>query len=234
MVDIKVLNVTDPDGDPVTITITRITQDEPVNTVGDGNFEPDGGGIGTSTAQVRAERTGTPKAPGNGRVYVIWFKAVDPFASNNGTCDGSVRVCVPHDQGKGKVCIDDGQKYNSVTGAAVATKPLRGGLALSTDPVQAMPVLPEAFSLDPNYPNPFNPATTIRYALPEGSEVRLVVYNLLGQQVRALVQGRQEAGYYRVTWDGRDAADRPVSSGVYLYRLEAGGVVQTRRMLLLK
>ncbi len=88
--------------------------------------------------------------------------------------------------------------------------------------------------MDPNYPNPFNPATTIRYALPEASDVRLTIYNVLGQQVRALVQGHQEAGYYRVTWDGRDDNGRVVSSGVYLYRFVSSGLVETRRMLLLK
>jgi hypothetical protein len=93
---------------------------------------------------------------------------------------------------------------------------------------------PTASALTGNYPNPFNPATQIAYELPEAGEVRLTIYNVLGQQVRALVQGRQEAGFYRVTWDGRDAAGRPVSSGIYLYRLEAGGFTETRRMLLLK
>jgi hypothetical protein len=91
-----------------------------------------------------------------------------------------------------------------------------------------------SLSLHANYPNPFNPATQIAYELPEAGEVRLVIYNTLGQEVRALVQGRQEAGYYRVTWDGRDAAGRQVSSGLYFYRLTSGGFVETRKMMLLK
>ena len=62
----------------------------------------------------------------------------------------------------------------------------------------------------------------------------LVVYNLLGQQVRVLSQGYEEAGFYRVTWDGRDAYGRQVASGVYLYRFVSAGLVQTNRMLLLK
>jgi len=94
--------------------------------------------------------------------------------------------------------------------------------------------LPEVFGVDQNYPNPFNPATTIRYALPEASDVRLTIYNVLGQQVRVLVQGRQEAGYYRVTWDGKDDYGRAVSSGIYLYRFVSKGLVQTQKMLLLK
>jgi sugar lactone lactonase YvrE len=107
-----------------------------------------------------------------------------------------------------------------------------GGQASITDvrPLEA----PAPFTLGPNSPNPFNPATQIAYELPEAAEVRLTVYNALGQEVRALVQGRQEAGYYRVTWDGRDAAGRSVSSGLYFYRLTSGGFAETRKMLLLK
>ncbi|MSS72348.1 MAG: DUF5011 domain-containing protein, partial [Candidatus Latescibacteria bacterium] len=97
MVDVSILNVTDPDGDPVTITITKITQDEPLNTVGDGNTEPDGAILGPNHAQVRAERTGTKKVPGNGRCYHISFTASDGLPQG-GTCEGVVEVCVPHDQ----------------------------------------------------------------------------------------------------------------------------------------
>ena len=86
--------------------ITGITQDEPVNGLGDGDTAPDGYGIGTIQAQVRAERSGT----GNGRVYAISFTADD---GNGGSCSGKVRVSVPHDQGKGSVPVDDGQNYNS-------------------------------------------------------------------------------------------------------------------------
>ncbi len=85
-----------------------------------------------------------------------------------------------------------------------------------------------------NYPNPFNPTTQIAYELPEAGEMRLVIYNALGQEVRALVQGKQEAGYYRVTWDGKDAVGRQVSSGLYFYRLTSGGFAETRKMMLLK
>jgi hypothetical protein len=98
--------VTDFDGDPVTITITGITQDEPTNGLGDGDESPDGGGVGTSTASIRAERTGT----GNGRIYTIHFTALD---GNGGACDGSVVVGVRHDQWKKGDAADDGQIYDS-------------------------------------------------------------------------------------------------------------------------
>lgn len=94
--------------------------------------------------------------------------------------------------------------------------------------------LPSAFRLDPNYPNPFNPATQITYAVPYPAAVRLHVYDMLGRLVRTLIHATQPMGTYTVTWDGRDEAGTPVSSGTYLYRLEAGEHVQTRTMQLLK
>jgi len=107
-VDIEIMGVTDPDGDPVTITITGITQDEEVDAQGkgDGNTSPDGTGVGTDTASVRSERQGT----GNGRVYEISFTATDPAGAE---CSGAVQVCVPHDQRPEHECIDDGQIYDS-------------------------------------------------------------------------------------------------------------------------
>lgn len=107
-VPVQVMGVTDPEGDPVAITITGIWQDEPVDTYGDGRFTPDGMGVGMSTAQVRAERAGTPKVPGNGRVYHIYFSADD---GRGGVCMGEVRVAVPHDQNK--PAVDDGALFDS-------------------------------------------------------------------------------------------------------------------------
>ncbi|MFC1978424.1 hypothetical protein ACFLVP_00350 [Chloroflexota bacterium] len=109
LVDINILGVTDPDGDDVTITITGITSDEPTAYKGSGgrNHVPDAYGIGSDTAQVRAERSGK----GDGRVYVISFTADD---GNGGVSYGSVAVSVPHDK-SGKTCpaIDSGQYYDA-------------------------------------------------------------------------------------------------------------------------
>lgn len=109
---ISILGVTDPDGDPISILISSIRQDEPVNGVADGDTSPDGMGVGTSTAQVRAERAGNPKVPGNGRVYHIGFKASD---GQGGACSGVVNVGVSHDQGQGVLPVDDGPLYDSTT-----------------------------------------------------------------------------------------------------------------------
>ncbi|MBI4552857.1 MAG: T9SS type A sorting domain-containing protein [Candidatus Latescibacteria bacterium] len=99
---------------------------------------------------------------------------------------------------------------------------------------KATALIPKAFSLSQNRPNPFNPTTTIAYALPKPVAVRLVLYNVLGQAVRVLVDETQPAGFYTVTWDGRDGRGQPAASGVYFYRLDAGTFRQTKRLTLLK
>ena len=97
--------------------------------------------------------------------------------------------------------------------------------------------LPRVFSLSQNYPNPFNPSTTIRYDIPGGSvtvPVRLLVYDIRGRLVRKLVDRDREPGRYQVHWDGRDDRGASVSSGVYLYRIEAGEFKSIRKMVLVR
>ena len=94
---------------------------------------------------------------------------------------------------------------------------------------------PATFSLADNFPNPFNPTTTIQYALPQAVDVELTVYNALGQTVRTLVAEYQSAGSYAVEWDATNDSGQRVSAGLYLYRLQAGGeFVEVKKMLLLK
>ena len=100
--------------------------------------------------------------------------------------------------------------------------------------ITVVPSVSEAFSLGQNYPNPFNPETTIEYALSEASDVRLVIYNSMGQMIRTLVDGSQAVGRYQVVWDSQDDQGRPVSGGVYFYRMMAGGFSETKRMILLR
>ncbi len=94
--------------------------------------------------------------------------------------------------------------------------------------------LPTSYALAGNFPNPFNPQTTIRYDVPRTGHVQLDVYDLRGQRVARLVDGTVEAGRRSVIWNGRDDHDATVPSGVYFARLSAGGVQQTGRMVLLK
>ena len=89
--------------------------------------------------------------------------------------------------------------------------------------------MPQTFLLSQNYPNPFNPRTEIRYQIPSSGHVSLRVYNILGQEVRTLVDRIVDEGHHVVTWDASDMA-----SGVYFYRLTAGEFTDTKRMVLMK
>ncbi|MEW6049465.1 MAG: FlgD immunoglobulin-like domain containing protein [Candidatus Zixiibacteriota bacterium] len=94
--------------------------------------------------------------------------------------------------------------------------------------------LPQNFDLKQNYPNPFNPSTEISFDLPVASKVELTVYNVLGQQVRTLVNEEMTAGSHVATWDGRATDGNQVASGVYFYRISAERFEMTKKMLLLK
>ncbi len=94
--------------------------------------------------------------------------------------------------------------------------------------------LPEEYALHPNYPNPFNPETTIKYQLPEAGEVNLEIYNVLGQKIKTLVQEFKEAGYHQVLWNGKRENGMLAASGLYFYRLEAGDFMAVKKMLLLQ
>ena len=99
----------------------------------------------------------------------------------------------------------------------------------------SLQTLPTAFSLADNFPNPFNPTTTIQYALPQAADVELTVYNVLSQPVRTLVAEHQSAGRYMVEWDATDDSGHRLSSGMYFYRLQVGGEFrEVKKMLLLK
>ncbi|MCF7802313.1 MAG: T9SS type A sorting domain-containing protein, partial [Candidatus Marinimicrobia bacterium] len=94
--------------------------------------------------------------------------------------------------------------------------------------------LPTEFTLAQNYPNPFNPTTTISFSVPAVSDVKLAVYNLLGQKVVDLVNNAYQPGTYNVVWNGTDALGKPVSSGIYFYRMTADGFTAQHKMLYLK
>lgn len=110
----------------------------------------------------------------------------------------------------------------------------RLALILDVDDLTGDGPLPNQFSLEQNYPNPFNPSTIIRFSLPTTSNVRLEVFNLLGQSVKVLVDDRLTAGVKEVTWDGRDRNGTQVSTGIYFYRIASDKFVETRRMVFLK
>ena len=103
-----------------------------------------------------------------------------------------------------------------------------------TETLENIPLAPEKASLEPNFPNPFQQTTAIRYHLDRRENVRLVVYNVAGQTVQTLVNESQTPGSYEVMWNGRDEAGRPVGSGIYFYRLQAGRFSDSGKMALLR
>ena len=90
------------------------------------------------------------------------------------------------------------------------------------------------YKLIKNYPNPFNPVTTLRYDLPENNHVNITIYDMIGRQVKNLINQTQDAGYRSVRWNATDDYGKPVSAGIYLYQIQAGEFVQTKKMMLLK
>jgi flagellar hook assembly protein FlgD len=94
--------------------------------------------------------------------------------------------------------------------------------------------MPKTFALHPAYPNPFNPVTTLRYDLLEQANVNIIIYDMLGRQVKILINQTQDAGYKSVNWNGTNDYGKPVSAGVYLYQIRAGKFTQTKKMVLLK
>ena len=94
--------------------------------------------------------------------------------------------------------------------------------------------LPRVYALDQNVPNPFNPSTTIAFALPQPGNTMLRIYDLRGRVVRTLISRDMEAGFHTVTWRGKDDEGRQVASGVYFYKIESGDYEARKRMILLK
>lgn len=95
-------------------------------------------------------------------------------------------------------------------------------------------LIPDEFALRNNYPNPFNPSTIIEYDLPEDSKVTLIVYDVIGREVIRLVDSTRPGGYYKAIWDGQDKSGHLVSSGVYIYRIQAGGFTKTSKMVFIR
>ncbi|OVE78557.1 hypothetical protein BVY01_05115 [bacterium I07] len=108
------------------------------------------------------------------------------------------------------------------------------GSSVSVEERKAPSLFPERLSIQQNYPNPFNPETTIAYSLPAASKIKLIVFDIYGQEVRTLVNEEKSAGHHSVKWNGLDDSDNQKASGIYLYRIEADHFTMTRKMLLVK
>ena len=159
-----------------------------------------------------------------GLVFIVSASAEPLFEgqvrleSGEPVADAQVRIFDLSDLRQGAIAraMTDGTGYFALPLAAL------GGRAL-----------PERFALGPNYPNPFNPSTIIPYQLAASSQVRLEVFNLLGQRITTLVDGERAAGFHTATWHATDGAGRAAGAGVYIYRMTVGVENQTGRMVLL-
>ena len=131
-----------------------------------------------------------------------------------------------------------GEKFDGMGEVSLLNAGFEEGVQveLSQEALALKVQLPKAFALSQNFPNPFNPSTTIAFDIPEGKEanVRLNVYNMRGQLIRTLVDEVKGEGSYQIQWDGSDNYGRRVSSGVYFYRITTGEFSQTRKMVILK
>ena len=219
-----VYTVTDEDGttDTLTFTITvneRPTFDDFFNLFGSSKVVPTASHDATEIREFivgqRVEGFVLPEASG-GTAPLTY--SLSPALPAGLTFDAVTRTIA----GTPRAAAETAYTY-AVTDANGATV----SLSLQT--------LPTSFSLTDNFPNPFNPATTIQYALPQAVDVELTVYNVVGQVVRTLVAEHQSAGRYAVEWDATDDSGHSLSSGMYFYRLQAGGEFrEVKKMLLLR
>jgi len=131
--------------------------------------------------------------------------------------------------------LNPGDNQNGAAFTLIAVLADGTVLSIPTGVEQVIRDVPGEFTLSQNYPNPFNPTTTIQFALPAESIVTLEIYNMLGQRVATLINNEEfNAGVYTVSWNGQDSSGRTVSSGMYIYRINAGDFNATRSMMFLK
>jgi len=180
---------------------------------------PTGGGAGNFIMDVLAEGTTV-------------FNDLDINAQAGGTFTALVKTF--------SVSVTDGRlnlnfvrvnKAALVTGIEVVQT---AAPSLSKESPPLIASVPQDFQLFQNHPNPFNPTTRIRYEIPSSMPVRLKIYNMLGEEVRTLVEASHQPGQYEVEWDGRQNSGTAVPSGVYIYRLEGEGFAEVRKMILLQ
>ena len=126
--------------------------------------------------------------------------------------------------------------YNGTEEFIFTATDLNGVSLNDTIMVTVLPLIeiPVKYAFHQNYPNPFNPVTTLRYDIPENSHVNITIYDMLGRQVKTLINQTQDTGYRSVIWDATNDYGKLVSAGIYLYQIQAGEYIQTKKMLLLK
>jgi FlgD Ig-like domain/HYR domain len=213
------VTVTDRCDAHAAFTLESITSSEVGNSKSSGGASDDikYAEVGTPDLcyKLRSERRGD----GDGRTYVIAYRATD---GSGNSADDTVRVRVPHDE-----------SAIAAAGPASEEQRLSGDAESPAAPMTAAQ-LPRETRLTSIHPNPFNPETTVEFALSSSQPVRIAIYDVRGSQVKHLVDQTMPAGEHRATWNGIDDAGRPASSGIYFVRMIAGRYEQTRKIVLLK
>lgn len=163
--------------------------------------------------------------PGEGVIANLVFRVDDPTIK---TIDLAITTTTNPDHSLMFI-------HNDADGQLKADAPELSGLSVTLSGKEGGTImLPKEFALRQNAPNPFNPTTSIAYDLPKATNVRLDIFNVLGQKVVTLVDGFQNAGTQNVIWDGRDQSGSSVASGIYFYRISAGDFSATKKMMMLK
>ena len=201
-------------------------------------------GFDANGTTINGKVTDADGNPVAGVVVYLLNEAGQPMSSANTNPDGSYAI---NGAAPGSYYIQASKvgfitAYNGNAGSLGDAQPLILGngvteinIALTTGVEPPRPDnLPKALSLYPNYPNPFNPETRIRFGVPESGRVRVAVYDLSGRLIRSLWDGPATAGFHSVTWDARDASGMQVPSGVYFYRVEGAREARTGKMVYLR
>ena len=126
--------------------------------------------------------------------------------------------------------------YNGTEEFIFTATDLNGVSLNDTIMVTVLPLIeiPVKYAFHQNYPNPFNPITTLRYELPKQVHVRITIYDMLGREGRTILNEHQDPGYKSLIWNATNDYGKPVSAGIYLYQIQAGEYMQTKKMVLLK
>ena len=221
LVDIKVSNVTSLYGLSFVLNYDNINLIEPASAT-NGNilgnealFFPQVDAGTDNVAVGISQKAGQNGYSGSGTVVTVKFKATERIEKGTNITFSMNEVSANNPSGEGIELFSNPGSIGTVTG-------IRDNYG------------PTAYSLSANFPNPFNPNTSINYNLGDNVSVRLEILNVSGQTVRLLVNNLQNKGQHTIQWDGRDDTGRKVSAGVYLYRLHAGSFMQTNKMLLLQ
>jgi len=168
---------------------------------------------------------GYPQTP----VFVAYSLVQEQWAGGGNLIDIDPLFCDPdsgdYSLAENSPCVGTGEDGSNMGAFGVGCEAI-----LSTD----KDVIPLQYILHQNYPNPFNPVTTLRYELPENAMINITIYDMLGREVKTLINQTQDAGYRSVIWDATNDYGKPVSAGIYLYQIQAGEYIQTKKMVLLK